>query len=180
MTADTDTELAAWQHDWSASTEPLPDYARTIRRQNRRLVVSTVLVGVATAIASTVAIVTRRSFLIGLATGLWLTALVVGGYSWWSRRGAWTPAAETTRAYVTLLHARAIAQVRTLTLACGLLLAAATPLAGLVVWNGGAITKTTAVIFAALGLEVIILWRKRRRAVREVDRTSALIDAIDA
>lgn len=171
----TDSELETWQQEWRDRTEPLPEWKRKIKRQNLRMALAMVAIGVCLALSTAWAERSRSSFAAGLAVGMWLTTAIAGSYAWRVRRGAWKPSAQTTLAYMELAHRRAIAKARQLRFSCYLVLAAILLLAPFLVLDSKARARDTAII-AALGIEAVFFRHYERRKRREVEQTKKLID----
>lgn len=171
----TDMELEAWQQEWRDGTEPLPEWKRKIKRQNRWVAATTVVLGVCLSLSTLWALQARTSFVVGLTAGIWLTTVLACGYVWWVRREVWKPSAQTTLAYMELAHRRAVAKARQLRFSCYLLLAATLSLALFSVWDSKARGRNAAII-VALGIESVCLRRYERRKRREIEQTKKLID----
>ena len=171
-----DTELETWRQEWRGDTEPLPDLKRKIRRQNVRMILAAAAMVVCLAVSTSEAVRTRGSFMEGLATGIWLTALIAGSYAWWVRRGAWEPAAQTTLGYLELSYKRSVANARTLRFSFYFLLATIVLFAASSVWNWREFRPLAAVVLAALVAELFFLGYKRRRSEREIEKARKLIE----
>ena len=110
-----DVELESWRREWSVDTEPLPELKRRVRAQDRRMGRAAVVAAACLAAGTALAIGHPfGSGWGGFAVGLWASSAIGFGWAFWVRRGTWKPEAETTGAYVDLLHRRAIATVRKL------------------------------------------------------------------
>ncbi len=171
-----DLELESWRREWRSASAPLPDLKRRIRRQNARMGAAAALLVVCLAVSTTAALRGAGAFWSGLATGLWATALLVGTYAWWVRRGSWAPSADTTRAYLELAWRRAVAKERTLGFSVGMLLIAVALYGGFVALTPGHVSALSAAVLAALLLEVPLLTWLRRRNRHERDETRRLLD----
>jgi hypothetical protein len=174
-----DIEIETWRREWQSQTEPLPKLKRKIQRQNLRTVASIVVMCACLAVSTIEAFRTRSSFVEGLASGLWFTALVLGGYIWWVQRGAWRPAAQTTQAYLQLSYLRAVAKARTLRFSIYFLLAALVVLTPLLLWSWRTLHTTAALILAALVAELIVFRRLERRKKQEIAETKKLLEQSD-
>ncbi|MFY9690017.1 MAG: hypothetical protein WAJ86_08785 [Candidatus Acidiferrales bacterium] len=161
-----DTELEAWQREWRDQTEPFPMLKRKIRRQNLRIAAAIAAITVCLAVSVVEAVRTGNAFLAGLATGIGFAGIVHGGYSWWVRRGAWRPAAQTTLAYAELAYKRAAALARTTRFSFRFLVIAVAAYAGIVAWDWKTFSRAYALILVAMVIEVFWLNYNRRRAAR--------------
>lgn len=170
-----DTELQNWKEEWRERTGPLPQWKARIRRQNLWMAGSAALLGVALALSTGWALRAGGSFAAGLASGMWLATVALGGYGWWVRRGAWKPGAQTTLAYMELAHRRAVAKARQLRFSSLLLLAVMVPIAIFLAWSRGGLGMRELALLAACGIELIFFHRYRRRKEREAERTRQLI-----
>lgn len=171
-----DNELETWRQQWHSETEPLPELKRKIKRQNLRTVAAVVAVCVCLALSTIEALRTRRSFAIGLASGIAFSSALMGSYVWWVRRGAWKPTAQTTLAYAELSYKRAVAKARSLRFAFYFLLIATTLFAGFMAWNWKHFHVRDGAIVAAMVLEMLLFQRLRRRKLQEMKETKKLID----
>jgi hypothetical protein len=173
-----DTELESWQQEWREHTEPLPELKKKIKRQNLRTAVRIAAVGIGLVLSTTAAWLGRGSFVSGLAAGMWFASIVMGGYAWRVRRGAWRPSAQTTLAYAELAYKRALAKARILRFAFYFLLTAAVLFAGFAAW----IWKTAsdqwllALVVAGMVAELILMRYFARRNLREVEKSKKLLD----
>jgi Na+/melibiose symporter-like transporter len=166
-----DTELESLRQSWRRDTEPLPELKRRIRRQNRRMAWGVALLALVLIAATVMAVLHPDSFWRGFLVGVAIAILVGGGYAWWVRRETWAPAAETTQAFLELLHKRAVADLRKLRFLRHFLLVTLVLLAAFEIWRGYTITTRTALIFAAMALEWIFLMALERRKARAVEST---------
>ncbi len=171
-----DLELESWRREWRSGSAPLPDLKRRIRRQNARMGAAAALLAACLAISTTAALRGAGAFWSGLATGLWVTALLVGTYAWWVRRGAWTPAADSTQGYLELTWRRAVAKERTLRFSLGLLLLAIAIYGATLAMSPGPITIVGMGVLAMLVLEIPLFVVLRRRNRRERDEARRLLD----
>ncbi len=173
-----DTELEVWRREWRDQTEPLPDLKKKIRRQNLRTVAAIFAVCLCLVISTVTAARTRSPFIAGLAVGLALGGLFLGGYAWQVRRGAWKPTAQTTLAYAELSHRRAVAKARTLHFSFHLLLVTTLLLTTFVGWNWRRFHARDGMVIAALVAELFFLKYMARRKQREIEETRKLIDGL--
>lgn len=173
-----DTELEVWQQEWHDQTEPLPDFKKKIRRQNLQMAAGVLAICVCLAISTVMALRTRSPFITGLAAGIAFASVVLGGYAWRVRRGAWRPSAQTTLAYAELCHRRAIARARTARFSFYFLLVSTLLLAAIVGWNWTGFRLRDGLIMAALLAELFFLKHLERRKHREIEETRKLIDDI--
>jgi Flp pilus assembly protein TadB len=171
----TDSELEIWQQEWRDRTEPLPEWKRKIERQNVCTAVAGSVIAVSLALSTLCAVIVRSSFAAGLAVGMGVATVVIGGYGWWVRRGAWKPSAQTTLAYMELAHRRAVAKARQLRFSFYFLLATILVLAAFVAWREKALPWGEVAITVAVGIELVFLHRWRRRKQREAEETQKLI-----
>lgn len=172
----TDTELQTWQQEWRDHTEPLPEWKRKIRRQNLWTAAAIVALCLCLAFATLWAWRSRTSFAIGFAVGLWVASTVAGSYAWWVRRGAWRPTAQTTLAYMELLHRRAVAKARQLRFSFYFLLLAILGFAGFMAWDWKGIKVRDVAIVAALAMELFFFRHYGQRKRREIEETKKLIE----
>jgi len=171
-----DTELETWQREWRDQTEPLPELKKKIKRQNLRIVAAIAAVGVCLVSSTTQALRGRSSFMGGLAAGVWLASLLMGGYAWWVRRGAWKPTAQTTLAYAELSYKRAVARARTLRFAFYFLLAATVLYAAYAAWDWRAFPRQGPFVLAGMVLELFLFKHFRRRQRKEIEKTRKLME----
>jgi hypothetical protein len=171
-----DLELETWRREWRTSTEPLPELKRKIRRQNLQTIAAVLAICVCLAFSTAEALRTRSSFMAGLAAGIAFTSVILGGYTWWVRRGAWKPAAQTTSAYLELSCKRAVAKARTIRFSFYFLLAAILLFAILFAWNWRAFSPREALILGALVMELFLFRRYGRRQNREIEETKKLLE----
>lgn len=169
-----DTELAAWQQEWREHTEPLPELKKKIKRQNARMATAVGLTVVCLIFSTTEAWLGRGSFMAGLAVGIWFASLSMGGYSWWVRRGAWKPTAQTTLAYAELSYKRAVARARTLRFAFYFLLVTTILYAGFAIWDWKAFPAGP--VLAAMVIELFFFRHVSRRQKRHVEEASKLME----
>jgi hypothetical protein len=176
-----DTELETWQQEWREQTEPLPALKKKIKRQNVRTAVAVAAIAVLLAFSTTQALLHHGSFMSGLATGLWFASLLMGGYGWRVRRGAWKPTAQTTQAYVELAYKRAVAKARTLRFAFYFLLTAAVLYAGFVAWNWKATSekRLLGLVLAGMVIELFFLRHCARRKRQEIEETRKVMDQVN-
>jgi hypothetical protein len=173
-----DTELETWQQEWREHTEPLPELKKKIKRQNLRTGMAIAAIGVGLIVSTTAALLGRGSFISGLATGMWFASIVMGGYAWRVRRGAWRPSAQTTLAYADLAHKRALAKTRILRFAFYFLLTATILFAGFAAW----IWKTASdqwlleLVVAGMVAELFLMRYFAGRNRREVEKSKTLLD----
>lgn len=171
-----DTELEAWQRDWRAQAEPLPQLKRQIKRQNLRMVAAVTVISVCLALSAAAAIWRQSSFMAGLATGIWVACLSVGAYTWRVRRGAWKPAAQTTLGYAELSYKRAVAKLKTLRFSFWFLVGAIVLYAFVAAWDWRSFRVSRGIILAAIVAEAFALKRYGRRKQQEVEETKRLLD----
>jgi hypothetical protein len=171
-----DLELETWRQEWRTSTEPLPELKKKIKRQNLRMVLASVTICVCLAVSAIEAHRTRSSFLFGLAAGIAFAGVILGGYSWWVRRGAWRPAAQTTSAYLELSYKRAVAIGRTVHFSFYFLLVATVLFGGFVAWNWRSFLLRDGLILAALVIELVYFRFLGRRKQREIEETKKLME----
>jgi len=107
-------ELRVWMDDWRAGEPGLTDPDAILRRVKRRsLGLKLVTAGELLLVAAALYFLTR--FALSHPTPMDVTAMAALAllsvaalvYSLWSRRGLWTPAAETTAAFLDLTRRRA-------------------------------------------------------------------------
>jgi Flp pilus assembly protein TadB len=171
-----DVELDVWRREWRDRTEPFPALKRTIRRQNLRITAAVAAIAVCLILATVGAVRGRSSFMAGLVAGLSFASVVMGGYSWWVRRGAWRPAAQTTLAYADLAYKRAVAGVRTARFSFRFICIATILYAGFVAWNWRTFSATAGLVVAAMTIEILLLNDKRRRAIQGVETSRELFE----
>jgi hypothetical protein len=171
-----DIELDAWREDWHSHTEVLPDLKKKIARQNRRMVGTFFVLCLCLGSVTTEAVRTRSSFVCGVAVGLWFASIAVGGYTYWVRRGAWRPAAQTTRAYLELSYKRATAKKRTIRFAFFFLLVTIVPYGIFCVSHWKATARLAVPTLAGMALELALLKHLERRKASEVAETKRLLD----
>ena len=101
-----DVELDAWRLLWQARAPGVPDVRALVERETRRM-----RRFVAGEIAITIvfgggslgwAALSRRTDVLVLAIGVWLLLAIAWTLAFLLRRGAWTPAAATTTAFLDL------------------------------------------------------------------------------
>jgi Flp pilus assembly protein TadB len=172
----TDIELEAWRREWRGAVAALPDPRQRIRRQNLRKALALSALVVCLAVSTVGAVREPGSFWKGLATGLWVTTLLVGGYAWRAHRGAWRPAAQTTQAYAELCFRRAQAQDRTRRFAFGLLLIATSLYVAYLALSDGPIGTVPALVAGGLVLELLLFLFLRRRDRRNVEEARRLME----
>lgn len=172
----TDIELDAWRAEWRERAAPLPDLRRRIRRENLRMAGAAVMLVVCLAASTLAGLRSPGSFWAGMATGVWATALLVGTYAVWVRRGAWRPSAQTTQAYLELSARRGVAKERTLRLAFRLLLVALASYSGYLALSARRIEPREWVIVILMVLEVFLFVHLRRRNRRGLEETRGLIE----
>jgi hypothetical protein len=171
-----DIELEVWQREWRDQTEPLPDFKKKIRRQNLQMVAGVLAICVCLAVSPVLALRTRTPFMAGLASGIAFASVLLGGYAWRVRLGAWKPTSQTTLAYAELSHRRAVAKAKTLRFSFYFLLVTVLLLATLLGWNWKRFHTRDGVVMAALVTELFFLKYLGRRKLREVEQTSTLLD----
>jgi len=171
-----DTELDVWRREWRAETEPFPALKKKIRRQNLRIAGAIAAIGVCLIVSTIEAVRTGNAFVAGLATGVGFAGIVQGAYSWWVRRGAWRPAAQTTLAYAELAYKRAVATARTTRFSFRFLVIAVALYAGLVVWHWKTFALFHWLILVAMIAELFLLDYNRRRALRGLEESKALFE----
>jgi hypothetical protein len=169
-----DTELEAWRREWRDETEPFPMLKRKIRRQNLRIAGAITAMAVCLAVSVVEAVRTGNDFVAGLATGIAFAGIVQGGYSWWVRRGAWRPAAQTTLAYAELAYKRAAATARTTRFAFRFLLMVVAVYAGIAAWYWKTFSPAYALILVAMVIEAFWLNYNRRCAARGLEGSKTL------
>jgi uncharacterized membrane protein len=172
----TDTELESWRREWRDQTEPLPELKRKIRRQNLRMIAGVIAICICLVISAVEAFRHRSAFVTGMAMGIGFASLFLGGYTWWVRRGAWKPTAQTTLAYAELAYKRAIAKSRTIRLSFYLLLTVTVLLTALVALNWKTLSLRNGVIIAAIVAELFFLKYVGRRKQKEIIQTKKLVD----
>lgn len=175
-----DTELETWQREWRDQTEPLPDLKKRIRRQNLQSLAAVLAVCACLAISTVLALRSRTSFMAGLAVGIGFAGLVLGGYAWWVRRGAWKPSAQTTLAYAELTYRRAVARARTARFSFYFLVAVTVLLTGLVAWNWKHFRARDGLVIAGLVTESFFLKHVERRKQRAIEQTRKLVDDLSS
>jgi hypothetical protein len=171
-----DTELENWRHEWRDRPEPLPELKRKIRRQNQRTAAAIVAVVVCLVISTVVALRTHNSFMNGLAVGIAFAGVLLGGYGWWVRRGAWKPTAQSTVAYADLSYKRAVARSRTLRFSFYFLLTATVLFVAFIAWNWTHFAARDGVVAVAMAVEVCFLKRSELRKKQEVEQAKKLLD----
>jgi TRAP-type C4-dicarboxylate transport system permease large subunit len=171
-----DTELETWQQEWRTQTDPLPDLKKKIRRQNSRMIAAVALTGLCLILSTVAALKFRTLFLFGLASGIGFSSILLGGYAWWVRRGAWKPAAQTTLAYLDLAHKRAIARARSLRFGFYFLLIATLLFAGFASWNWRHTSARAVAILAAMVIELFYFNHIQRRQKLELEKARLLKD----
>ena len=171
-----DAELDVWRREWREETEPFPALKRKIRRQNLRIVAAVAAIVVCLIVSTVEAVRTGNDFLAGLASGLAFAGIVQGAYSWWVRRGAWKPAAQTTLAYAELAYKRAIATARTTRFSFRFLVIAVALYAGVAAWHWKTFSSVYALILVAMAAELFLLDYKRRRAQRGLEESKRLFE----
>jgi len=171
-----DTELDVWRREWREDTEPFPALKRKIRRQNLRIAGAIAAIAVCLIISTIEAIRTGNDFVAGLAVGIGFAGVVQGAYSWWVRRGAWRPAAQTTLAYAELAYKRAIATARTTRFSFRFLVIVVALYAGLVVWHWKTFALFHWLILVAMIAELFLLDYNRRRAQRGLEESKKLFE----
>lgn len=184
-----DTELELWQQEWRSETVPLPELKKRIRRQNLQAIARAMLLCAGVAVSTFVALRTRLSFAEGMAAGMWFSALLLGGYAWWVRRGSWRPSAQTTQGYLELYYRRAAARVRTLRAATVLLIIAAVFCVGVFAWEwfsshepGGDANRYLLVltVLLAMIIELVFLRWYSRRKRQEMEAAKKLLEDFKA
>ena len=180
-----DVELESWRDQWQSAAPVSPDWMERVERETRqmkRFVAAEIAVTVVIGGGSLVwAALTRRLDGLVLAAGVWCFIGIAWITSMRLRRGAWTPAAANTTAFLDLSilrcrrRRRAIAAQSVLySLILGFDLAwiyIARPRAG-----GLAVFLTSAGIAwiwpvtAALGIAAILHYRKLTRELRSLMR----------
>jgi hypothetical protein len=174
-----DAELDSWKSQWREHTDPFPALKRKIARQNLRTAAAIIALALCMALSIAGALHYATEFMSGVATGLWTTVLIVGGYTWWVRRGAWKAAAHTTLAYAELSHRRAVARARTLRFSLIYLLIALVLITGVLAWNWRDFSKLAALILLATLTELLVFryyLQPRRR--REIEEAAKLVEYI--
>ena len=170
-----DTELEAWQREWRDQTEPLPDLKKKIRRQNLQSLAAVLAVCACLALSTVLALRSESPFMSGVAVGIGFAGLVLGGYAWWVRRGAWKPSAQTTLAYAELTHRRAVAKARTARFSFYFLVVVTVLLTGLVGWNWKHFRARDGLVIAGLVAESFFLKHVERRKQREIEQTRKVV-----
>jgi hypothetical protein len=174
-----DLEWEGWRREWSADTEPLPALQRKVRAQNRRFGLGIAAIALCLAAGAVLALThPSDSGWSGFAAGLWITCLVAGGYVWWIRRGTWEPSAETTQAYVELLHRRAIAEGRKLAFLRGCVWVALAGYGAFLLWRGRGVSVPAGLVIAGLLLEALWIHTLARRRRHAVDEAAALMERL--
>jgi hypothetical protein len=116
---------------------------------------------------------------LGLLGLMWFLNIGIGAFSLWNRRGSWRAEAETTKAFVDLLHRRAVAKVRVARFVrLAVLLQAAVVVA--LVWldsmPGSSMDRLRSATALAMAIAVAYLvWSAwfERRALRELEEALA-------
>ena len=171
-----DTELDAWRREWREETEPFPALKKKIRRQNLRIAGAIAAIAACLIVSTIEALRTGNAFVAGLATGVGFAGIVQGTYSWWVRRGAWRPAAQTTLAYAELAYKRAIATARTTRFSFRFLVIAVALYAGVAVWYWKTFSGVYGLILVAMIAELFLLDYNRRRAERGLEESKAVFE----
>jgi hypothetical protein len=171
-----DAELDLWRREWRDRTEPFPALKRKIRRQNLRITAAVAAIAVCLVGSTVEAVRTGNSFLAGLATGVGFAGIVQGAYSWWVRRGAWKPAAQTTLAYAELAYKRAIATARTTRFSFRFLVIVVALYAGVGAWHWKTFSAVYALILVAMVAEIFLLDYNRRRARQGLEESKRLFE----
>jgi hypothetical protein len=170
-----DPELASWQREWHEQSEQLPDLKKKIKRQDRHGMLQAGLV-CALLIVSLVAVWHFETSLSrGFATGVWFSCLIMGVYVWRARRGTWKPAAQSTAAYLGLLHKRAVAKHSIVQFAFRFLLATTVLYAGFMAWRWEHFSAIGAGVLAATIAELFYLHYLASKRRREVDATQQVL-----
>jgi len=166
-----DIELDNWKNEWRKGTDPFPSLKRKIARQNLLSVGALVALLFCMALSIVGARHFATAFMYGLVTGLWTTALIVGGYAWWAGRGAWKAVAQTTLAYAELSHRRAVARARTLRFMIIYLIIALVLIMGALALNSGHVSTLSMMAVLGLLIELLVfryyLQPRRRRQIEE-------------
>ncbi len=174
----TDTELERWQQEWREHTDPLPELKKKIRRQNWQTAAAIVAICACIVLATLAAIHKQSAFFAGSASGMGFAGIVLGGYAWWVKRGAWKPAANTTLAYAELTYKRAQAKVRILRFAFRFLLIAVVLFSGFLAVGVKHIHPRDIFVDAALIAELFYIKRQERRKLQELQETKKLVEGI--
>lgn len=177
-----DTELQTWAQEWRQDGDLLPDLKKKIRRQNRLMLLSAVLLAALMLLSAATAYYRGDSFTLGFASGLWAAAIVAGGYALRVRRGSWKPVSQTTQAYAALVHQRAVAKFKTVRFSGLLLLIATLLYTGETFVSWAAMSakshRVAASVSVAMLLELgFMVWygkRKQRQADKAKDLLSSL------
>ncbi|HTX38071.1 MAG TPA: hypothetical protein VME43_23740 [Bryobacteraceae bacterium] len=122
-----DAELEVWRREWQSENAVPVDLRRTVERQSRWMRVALaadILVTVAIG-GGTLALAVRapRADLIVLAVGTWLFLAAAWAFSLAVNRGAWSPAALDTAAFVELSVRRCRGRLAAVWFGAGLYLA---------------------------------------------------------
>jgi predicted lysophospholipase L1 biosynthesis ABC-type transport system permease subunit len=174
----TDTELERWQQEWREHTDPLPELKKKIRRQNWQTAAAIAAICACIVLATLAAIYRQSAFFAGSASGMGVASILLGGYAWWVKRGAWKPAANTTLAYAELTYKRAQAKARILRFAFYMLTVAAVLFSCFLAWNLKRVHPRDVFIDAALIAELFYIKRQERRKLQEMQETKKLIEDI--
>jgi hypothetical protein len=104
-----DDELEVWRRQWHSQPAVPIDLIRKVERQTvymklqRFALILPVLIGIATVVA---AILLKTAPVILLAVGVWVFIILGLVFQYQNEKGVWSPAAETTSAYLELSIAR--------------------------------------------------------------------------
>jgi hypothetical protein len=134
-----DHELEMWRQEWRSQTEPLPESVLkikdSIRRQNLRMFLGAILSGALLLLVALWALQNPTWYRVHYAEGFWLLMLLSLIYRFWTLRGTWKPAAQTTRAYLELNYKRAAAVARYLRFLLGILIVTTVISTPFVAWS---------------------------------------------
>lgn len=172
-----DPELASWRREWHEQAEQLPNLKKKIKRQDRRGILQAFLVGALLVLSLIGVWHFQTSLSRGFATGAWFSCLIMGVYVWRARRGTWKPAAQTTEAYLVLLHKRAVAKQKIVQFAFRFLLTTTLLYAGFLAWRWKHFSAVSAVVLVALTGELFLLRYMERKRQRQVDATQKLLQS---
>jgi hypothetical protein len=172
-----DTELTTWQQEWREQTEPLPDYRKKIRRQDRRTMIAIALACICMVLSAIAVWRMHTAFYSGLAIGLWFSCLTMGAYAWRVKRGTWKPALQTTAAYIELCYKRAVAKERIARFAFRFLLTAVILYGFFAAWNWKDFSARSALVLAPIVAELFLFDRIARKNQQEIKETRKLMES---
>jgi len=114
-----DDELEIWRREWNSQPRVPVDLIRKVERQTvyMKLGQLTLILPLLIGVAATAAAVWLQTLLtIIFAVGVWSFILIMGYLRIKNSRGIWSPAADTTAAYVDLSIRRCRAQIKSIRL----------------------------------------------------------------